>query len=351
MKSNIDATNQTRWRTQRRIGVGAPHAMAWHLGGNPQGEPWLLLHGGPGSGANPGLMAPLDLARHRAIAPDQRGCGESRPRGATQRNHTAALVRDLEQLRERLGLARWSVLAGSWGSVLALAYARAHPTRVDRLVLRGAFALTQREIAGLLRGQGYGQTLSVAGLLWPQSGGVPMPALLARLRQLFQGGTPSVAGLRAARRWALCESRAAAHGMWKAWLHASRPAPPLRQAWGLQRRRERRLAAEATRRPGVADRRLLDRLRIQRHYLAHRGFLRPGALDRAVMSLAHQGIRVDWVHGRHDAVCPPRNSRRWAAMGARIAPDRVSLSLTGAGHLGHEPATLAALRDRVRAGA
>ena len=92
MKSNIDATKSGPWRRQPDLFLGAPHRMAWHVGGNPEGEAWLLLHGGPGSGANPGLMAPLDLARQWAIAPDQRGSGASRPHGATRRNHTAALV-------------------------------------------------------------------------------------------------------------------------------------------------------------------------------------------------------------------------------------------------------------------
>lgn len=354
MKSNIDAITPGRWRRQRDLEVGAPHRMAWHLGGNPEGEAWLLLHGGPGSGANPGLLAPLDLARQRAIAPDQRGSGQSRPRGGTRRNHTAVLVADLERLREHLGLARWSLLAGSWGSVLALAYAQAHPQRVQRLVMRGAFALSRREIAGLLQGlgHGHGKTLSVARLLGPGSQGGALPALLARLHQLLQCGTPTVTALRVARRWAQCEARAAAHGMWKALLHGGPAAPALRVAWAAQRRRERRAAAGFARRAGRSDRALRARLRIQAHYLLHRGFVRPGALDRAVMALAHAGVPVDWVHGRHDAVCPRRNSERWAALGRRRAPATpVTLSLSSAGHLGHEPATLAALRLRVRSGA
>lgn len=351
MISKNDATGQGPWRRQRDFDLGAPHRMAWHLGGNPEGEPWLLLHGGPGSGANPGLLAPLDLRWQRAIAPDQRGSGASRPRGSTLRNHTAALVSDLEALRQHLGLERWSLLAGSWGTVLALAYAQAHPQRVQRLVLRGAFALSRREIGGLLQGAASGKTLSVPGAVWPASRSVALPALLARLRQLLQSGTPAVAGLRAARRWALLESRAAARGMWRALLGADRPLAEARAVWSGQRRRERRLAAGFRRwgnRSDRTDQALRRKFRIQSHYLLHRGFVRPGGLDRAVRAVALAGVPVDWVHGAFDAVCPPQNSRRWQALMERLSPGLSSLTFTRAGHLGHEPDTLAALREKVR---
>lgn len=350
MISKNDATGQGPWRRQRDLDLGAPHRMAWHLGGNPDGEPWLLLHGGPGSGANLSLLAPLDLRRQRAIAPDQRGSGASRPRGSTLRNHTAALVSDLEALRRHLGLERWSLLAGSWGTVLALAYAQAHPQRVQRLVLRGAFALSRREIGGLLQGAASGKTLSVPAAVWPASRSVSLPALLARLRQLLQSGTPAVAGLHAARRWALLESRAAARGMWRALLGADRPLAGARAVWSGQRRRERRMAAGFQRRGDRSDRTdqaLRRKFRIQSHYLLHRGFVRPGGLDRAVRAVALAGVPVDWVHGAFDAVCPPQNSRRWQALMERLSPGRSSLTLTRAGHLVHEPKTLAALREKV----
>lgn len=351
MNSNNDATSSSAWRRRPDLRVGIPHRMAWHLGGNPDGEPWLVLHGGPGSGANPGLLAPLDLRRQLAIAPDQRGSGGSRPRGSILRNHTAALVSDLEALRQHLGLARWSLLAGSWGTVLALAYAQAHPQRVERLVLRGAFAMSRREIAGLLQAPVSGKTLRVPGRSWPVARCVPLSALLSRLRQLFQSGTPAVAGLRAARRWAWLESRAAALGQWRALVHADGTQAPARAAWAATRRRERRLLAGFRRRgdrADVGDRALQRKFRIQSHYLARRGFLSPGALDRAVRGLALAGRPVDWVHGAFDAVCPPRNSRRWQALMERLAPGVSSLTLTCAGHLGHEPQTLAALRKLVR---
>ena len=389
MFSNIDATNhqardnpepvpgaspRSAWPRPAALPLGRGHRMAFRTVGGPRGEPWLLLHGGPGSSCQPGMLAPLDLSRQWAIAPDQRGCGASRPRGKTTANTTHALVTDLEALRRHLGVERWSLLAGSWGTVVALAYAKAHPQRVQRLVLRGAFALSRREVGGLLLPPVH--TLRVLGPepAWPATPGRSVPAVLARLRQLLQSGTPGVATLRVVRRWSLLESAAAGRGMRRSLRHASQGVGDLpgggpgetgnpvsgsdgaalvaaiRRDWAQLRRRQRRAQARAHR-PGWdhSERAALDKYRVQAHYLWHRGFVRPGELDRAVLLLAQRGVPVDWVHGRFDAICPPQNSRAWAALGARTAPPRATtLHQPPSGHLGHEPAMLAALRACVR---
>lgn len=353
------------WPSPAWLGVSGRYRMAFRRVGNPDGEPWLLLHGGPGGASQPGMLRPLDLGRQWAIAPDQRGCGASRPRGCTQGNHTAALVADLEALREHLGLDRWSVLAGSWGTVVALAYAHRHPERVQRLVLRAAFALSRREIAGLVM-----PPWRITGRLgpepfWPRSVSGSVPLVLARLRQLLQSGTPGVASLRVARRWQLLEAACAAAGMRRALRHlanvtavaqadaqgqAARQASAARREWAaLQRRQRRALARVPHPRAQRSDKALLRSCRIQCHYLLHRGFIRPGELDASVRALARSGVPVDWVHGRFDAICPPRNSRRWAAVGERVASAHFTLAEPDCGHLGHEPAMLAALRQRVRA--
>lgn len=328
---------------------GGQH-MAWRVLGDPCEAAWLLLHGGPGSGAGPALARPFDAAQTFLVLPDQRGAGASRPRGVTRRNHTPALVADLEALRSHLGLDRWSVLGGSWGSVLALAYAQAHPQRVQRLVLRGAFALSRREIAGLLMPAG---GAAAAGVLGVGAARCSLPALLARLAQLLQSATPGVTALGALRRWQDLESRAALHGMRRSWRQALRDRAPgrasaIRAVLGAQQRQQRRQRA-AWGRPGCgrAERALWRKFRIQTHYLRHRGFLRPAGLDRAVLALARAGVPVDWVHGACDAVCPPVNSRRWAALGQRVQGAPVRLHQPGSGHLGHEPAMLACLRQVV----
>ena len=362
MNSNIDATKTVpsarvtspAWPRAQHLSLGRLHRMAWREVGAPSGEPWLLLHGGPGSSCQPGMLRPFDLSRQRVVAPDQRGCGASLPKGRTAGNHTAALVADMEALREHLGLERWSVLAGSWGTVVALAYTLAHPQRVQRLVLRGAFALSRREIGGLLLPTH--QTLLRLGREpgWPVRPGTPLPVALRRLTQLLQSGTPGVAGLRVSRRWALLETTCVSNGMRRALRRAvtqatAAQAAAIRRDWAALRRRQRKAQASrhrlATQSP---DRAALHKFRIQAHYLQHRGFVRPGALDGAVLGLARQGVLVDWVHGACDAVCPPANSRVWAALGSSLAPQQVTLSEPLSGHLGAEPGMLAALRAVVR---
>ncbi|MGS5088089.1 alpha/beta fold hydrolase [Hydrogenophaga sp. A37] len=368
MNSNIDATKQPAtwspsdrwaqaaqrpWHRPLYLPLDAPHHMAFRLRGNPEGGAWLLLHGGPGGRCQPGMLSPLDLARHWAIAPDQRGCGNSRPQGRAVHNHTHALVADVEALRVHLGLERWSILAGSWGTVLALAYAQRHPERVERLVLRGAFALRRREVGGLLQGaRRSGKTMRPAPRSWPTAPGTSLPALLSRLRQLLQTGTPAVASLRAARRWALLEMRDAERGLRRALVHVAlqqpESAPALRGAWASLRRGARQRAAALERPAGRDDLALQRQYSVQSHYLLHRGFVRPGELDRAVRTLAQRGVPVAWVHGRCDAICPPANSRGWAALGQRLAPGSATLALPLSGHLGLEPLMLAALRREVR---
>lgn len=357
MNSNIDATSSAMdWPAPTRLAVGSVHRMAWRDLGDGKGEPWLLLHGGPGGSCQPGMLSPFDLRRQRVIAPDQRGAGASRPRGRTEGNHTAALVADLERLRVQLGVERWSVLAGSWGTVVALAYALRHPQRVERLVLRGAFALTRREIGGLLLpSTKRGQTLRAPAALWPVRRTDGVPTALVRLRQLLQKGTPGVASLRvlhALRGWALRETDDALRGVRRSLRHAAQVDAThlnaVRREWqGLMRQRRRALAR--LQRPGLqrSDRAAWARYRVQAHYLLHRGFVRPGAQERAVASLAREHTPVDWVHGRFDAICPPANSVRWSGQG-RAAGGPVQLHTPACGHLGSEPAMLARLRASVR---
>lgn len=348
MYRKINATpTSAAWPAPRWLARPGLHRIAWRDVG--RGEPWLLLHGGPGSGCQPGLLAPFDLSRQRVIAPDQRGSGDSRPRGRLPGNDLVALVADLEALRRHLGLERWSLLGGSWGTVVALAYARQHPQRVQRLVLRGAFALTRREIGGLLLpGARHGKRVGGARAGWPVPAGAPLPQALSRLAQLFQSGTLTAPALQASRGWALRERRDALRGLRRSLLAAQgQDAAPRRTLWaGLQRQQRRALARLRQPCATPQDRQARAKYRLQAHYLRHHGFVRPGGLDAAVRDLARRGVPVDWVHGRHDAICPPGNSRRWAALGRRQARARgqVRLHQVASGHLGGEPAMLQALR-------
>ena len=114
--------------------------------GNPRGQPALLVHGGPGGGSNPTMRRFHDPSHYRIILFDQRGCGRSTPNASLETNTTWHLVADMERLREALGIERWQLFGGSWGSTLALAYAETHPERVEGLILRGIFLVRQAEL-------------------------------------------------------------------------------------------------------------------------------------------------------------------------------------------------------------
>ncbi|HEY0338694.1 MAG TPA: alpha/beta fold hydrolase, partial [Burkholderiales bacterium] len=128
------------------------HEMYWEECGNPRGMPVVFLHGGPGAGAAPAHRRFFDPAHYHIIVYDQRGAGRSRPLGELRNNTTPLLVEDLERLRRHLGVERWLVFGGSWGSTLALAYAILHPDRCTGLILRGIFLCRKSEIEWFLYG-------------------------------------------------------------------------------------------------------------------------------------------------------------------------------------------------------
>ncbi|WP_269716908.1 prolyl aminopeptidase [Caulobacter sp. NIBR2454] len=123
-----------------------PHEIYYEECGNPNGKAAIVLHGGPGGAINPTMRRFFDPSKWRVALFDQRGCGRSRPNASLDDNTTWSLIADIERLREKLGVEKWTVFGGSWGSTLALAYAITHPDRVEGLVLRGIFLLTEREL-------------------------------------------------------------------------------------------------------------------------------------------------------------------------------------------------------------
>jgi proline iminopeptidase len=127
--------------------TGGLHEIYYEECGSPSGKPCVVLHGGPGGAINTTMRRFFDPQRWRVVLFDQRGCGKSRPNASLQDNTTWTLVEDIERLRKRLGVQKWTVFGGSWGSTLALAYAIKHPDRVENLVLRGVFLLTDRELS------------------------------------------------------------------------------------------------------------------------------------------------------------------------------------------------------------
>jgi proline iminopeptidase len=126
--------------------TGGPHEIYYEECGKPNGKPAVILHGGPGGAINPTMRRFFDPARWRMALFDQRGCGRSRPNASLEDNTTWALIADIERLRKHLGVEKWTVFGGSWGSTLALAYAITHPDRVEALILRGIFLVSEREL-------------------------------------------------------------------------------------------------------------------------------------------------------------------------------------------------------------
>jgi proline iminopeptidase len=128
------------------------HEMYWEECGNPHGAPVVFLHGGPGAGAAPAHRRFFDPAHYRIVIYDQRGAGRSRPLGELKENTTSLLVDDLERLRKHLGISRWLVFGGSWGSTLALAYGITHADCCAAFILRGIFLCRKSEIEWFLYG-------------------------------------------------------------------------------------------------------------------------------------------------------------------------------------------------------
>ncbi|WP_171016197.1 alpha/beta fold hydrolase [Ramlibacter sp. 2FC] len=341
------------WRLATSTGLQS----GWRLG-EAGGAPWLALHGGPGSGASPALLAAFDGARHAAWGPHQRGSAAAGGRRSA-RLPVAAMVSDLEALRVALAVPRWSLLGGSWGSYLALAYLRRHPASVERLVLRGSFLGGADDVWGLVRAMPRA-ALRRAGL--PPPSRLGLPGWLAAAHRLLRFATPVPAARELAHAWGLAEGRSAARGARRAWLHAADArvaaavAPArLRSAWSdLRRSANRSAAAQRMGRPlAPAQQR---KLALQARLLS-RGCdrLLRGALPDWREWLAQAGPgSVRLLHGRFDAVCTPRNTRRlqaWLA-GAERAGEEGEEEAVGAvvstwvhaGHLASEPAMALALR-------
>lgn len=132
--------------SQSHMDMPGGHQIYVEQCGNPQGQPVVILHGGPGGGCSPGMRRFFDPRHYRVILFDQRGCGRSTPHASVENNTTWDLVADIERIRVALGIERWIVFGGSWGSTLALVYAQAHPDRAAHLVLRGIFLMTREEL-------------------------------------------------------------------------------------------------------------------------------------------------------------------------------------------------------------
>jgi proline iminopeptidase len=280
------------------------HTMYWETVGRPDGVPVLFLHGGPGGGSSPEHRRFFDPEFFRAVLFDQRGAGASTPVGETSGNTTQQLIADIERLREYLGIERWLVFGGSWGSTLGLAYGQAHPDRCLGFVLRGIFLGRQSEIEWFLYG-----LKNVFPEAWHKFAGMLPQAerrdlLRGYLKRLFDPD-PRV-HLPYARAWSEYEGTCS----------TLLPNPEL----------VRHFADEAL---GLA--------RLEAHYFAHQCFLGPNELLARIDRIRHLPASI--VQARYDMVCPIANAdelaRAWPSARYVVVPD--------AGHSVWEPSVRAAV--------
>jgi len=249
------------------LDVGGGHRVYFEESGNPHGCPALFIHGGPGSQSRPAHRRFFDPAFFRIVLFDQRGCGQSSPRGALAGNTTAHLIADMEALRRHLGVGRWLLFGGSWGSTLALGYAIVHADRVAGMILRGVFLASREEVDWFLSG-----VRNFVPEAWAQFAGDAKANIVEYYRRLVDSPEDSVAAA-AARRWNDYESRVMDPAS------ASSPA-------------------------GTASTpEIIGGVKIQLHYLANDFFLRPHELLDNLWRI--KGLPVIIVQGRMDMVCPP----------------------------------------------
>lgn len=283
------------------LDVGDGHRIYWELCGNPQGKPVAFLHGGPGAGCTPTQRRLFDPDKYRILLFDQRGCGRSTPYASLEANTTWDLVADIERLRSMIGVDKWMVFGGSWGSTLALAYAETHPERVTELVLRGIFTLRRSELLWYYQ--------EGASWIFPDKWEgflAPIPEeergdLMAAYRRRLIDPDPAIRA-KAARAWSLWE------GETITLLH--------NQEYSDQFGDEHYAIAFA---------------RIENHYFVNEGWFEEGQLIRNAHRL--KGIPGVIIQGRYDIATPPKTA--WELH--KAWPEATFIMVPDAGHAVSEP--------------
>jgi proline iminopeptidase len=285
------------------LDVGDGHQIYWEACGRPDGKPAVFLHGGPGGGCSPGHRRMFDPQRYRVVLFDQRNCGRSLPHSVDPdtdlaTNTTEELIGDIEKLREHLGIDRWLVWGGSWGSTLAFAYAERFPARVTEMVLVAITNTRAQEIDWLYGGLG-----------------TFFPSEWDRYRGLVGGGRHATGTELAAAYDVLLQgtdldAREQAAIEWCAWEDAV-------------------VSLDAERKPGSKWDDRTARMAFARlcaHYFSHAGFLEDGAIARDAEAL--RGIPGVMVHGRLDLTAPLVTAWRMA----ELWPDAELKVIEGGGH-------------------
>lgn len=284
--------------------VGDGHQLYYELCGNPKGKPVVFLHGGPGSGATSDHRRFFDPKRYRILVFDQRGSGRSTPTASIENNTTQHLIADIEALRRHLGVTRWVVFGGSWGSTLGLAYAAAHPEACVALVLRGIWLCRKSDLQWWLYG-----VRTIFTEFWDEFAGYLPEAergdILENYFKRLIDPDPAV-HMPAAAVWKTYESRISSL--------ITKPG--------------------SEKSPGP---RTLAMSRIEAHYMRNAVFLGEGELLKAVPRFRHVPAAI--VHGRYDVICPAEG----AVALARAWPEAAFTMVPDAGHSAMEPGIRKAL--------
>lgn len=282
------------------LNVDEPHQLYWEQCGNPGGDPILFLHGGPGAGCSEFDRRFFDPQHFRVVLLDQRGSGRSRPVGDLTDNTMTATVRDIEQLREQLGIDRWHIFGGSYGSTISLFYAQEKPDRCKSLVLRGIWTLRAEELDWWLY-----RVRMIQPELWNEFAGfIPEQErdnLLEAYWKRLTGDDRELA-LAAAKHWAIYETACCTLLPNKEFTDHFADD---NTAWAVAR--------------------------LEAHYFRNNRLNPDSLLLDRVERIRH--IPAFAVHGRYDIVCSVKNlddlARAWPELDTAIAP--------ASGHSSHEP--------------
>lgn len=286
------------------LDVGDGHQIYWETCGNPKGVPVLFLHGGPGGSCSKDHRRLFDPKRYRIILFDQRGCGRSTPHASLKANTTPHLLADIEQLRALLGIEHWLVLGGSWGSTLALAYAEIFPKRVLGLILRGIFAVREKELSWFYQ--------EGASFIFPEE----WSRFVAALSPAERKDIPHAYAKRFASKNQ--KTRMEAARAWATW----------------ERETLHHFPQENKKHSKADDAAMLAIALIEHHYFMNKGFMKEDQLLRNVKKL--KNIPGIIIQGRYDVVCPATTAwelnQKWPTSCLVMIPD--------AGHAFNEPGTL-----------
>ena len=298
--------------------VDVTHKIAFETIGSRQGIPVVFLHGGPGSGYSEASKSFFDTNRWFATFIDQRGCGKSIPNGCVVDNTTDDLVLDIEKIRKKIGLDKWVIFGGSWGSTLALKYAMNFPEKVHALILRGVFLGTKKEIDWFVNDMGrqkFPNTFADLHKIVPKD----MNILEYYHNTIF--GEDRIKSIDATQRWVNLERAGIQLSEENLRLKGSAP--------------EQTVKKEVT----ISEVKALNRMRIHLHYLKNNCFLRDDELIQNCNILGEKKVII--IQGSEDPICPKKNALK---LHSHLKNSEIEL-IKNSGHDAFSPKLKSALKD------